>query len=85
MPDMDRQASDRAAQVGPFSIIIIAISTITTRHDPAVINGPEGIHLVRRVFPAGGLGQGVAAAERVALSKSSAMTMPGPEGWAMWT
>jgi hypothetical protein len=25
------------------------------------------------------------AAERVALSKSSAMTMPGPEGCAMWT
>ena len=25
------------------------------------------------------------AAERVPLSKSSAMTMPGPDGWAMWT
>ena len=25
------------------------------------------------------------AAERVAEAKSSAMTMPGPDGWAMWT
>ena len=25
------------------------------------------------------------AAERVPLAKSSAITMPGPEGWAMWT
>jgi hypothetical protein len=25
------------------------------------------------------------AAERVAEAKSSAMTMPGPDGWAIWT